>query len=77
MALMHGGRLEDVDTPAHLIEKLGAFAVDELHADGMRSRYFSRREEAIHYLSGLRGTCTLRDTTLEDVFVERSGKHLG
>ncbi len=76
VALMHDGRLEDVDTPAHLIEKLGAFAVDELHTEGIRSRYFSRREEAIRCLSGLQGTCTLRDTTLEDVFVERSGRHL-
>lgn len=76
VALMHDGRLEDVDTPAHLIEKLGRFAVDEQQTDGIHSSYFSRREEAIHYLSGLQGTCTLRDTTLEDVFVERSGKHL-
>lgn len=76
VALMHKGRLDDVDTPAHLIEKLGAFAVDELQADGMHSRYFSKREDAIRYLSGLQGTCTLRDTTLEDVFVEHSGRRL-
>ncbi|MCI9657260.1 MAG: ABC transporter ATP-binding protein [Lachnospiraceae bacterium] len=76
VALMHRGRLDDVDTPAHLIEKLGAFAVDELRPDGIHSRYFARREEAIQHLSGLYGTCTLRDTTLEDVFVEHSGRHL-
>lgn len=76
VALMHRGRLDDVDTPAHLIEKLGAFAVDELRPDGVHSRYFTGREEAIQHLSGLHGTCTLRDTTLEDVFVEHSGRHL-
>lgn len=76
VALMHRGRLDDVDTPAHLIEKLGAFAVDELQPDGVHSRYFAEREEAIQYLSGLHGACTLRDTTLEDVFVEHSGRHL-
>lgn len=76
VALMHKGRLDDVDTPAHLIEKLGSFAVDELQSGGVHSRYFSKREEAIRYLSGLHGTCTLRDTTLEDVFVEHSGRRL-
>lgn len=76
VALMNGGRLNDVDTPAHLIDKLGAYAVDALLPDGVHSRYFSEREQAIAYLSGLEGQCTLRDTTLEDVFVEQAGKRL-
>lgn len=76
VALMNDGKLTDVDTPAHLIEKLGAFAVDELRPEGVRSRYFPGREQAIAYLSGIKGRCTLRDTTLEDVFVEQAGKHL-
>lgn len=76
VALMNGGKLNDVDTPAHLIDKLGAYAVDALLPDGVHSRYFSEREQAIAYLSGLEGQCTLRDTTLEDVFVEQAGKRL-
>ncbi|MDE7318925.1 MAG: ABC transporter ATP-binding protein [Lachnospiraceae bacterium] len=76
VALMNSGKLNDVDTPAHLIDKLGAYAVDEHRADGIRSRYFPDREQAIAYLSGLEGQCTLRDTTLEDVFVEQAGKRL-
>lgn len=76
VALMSGGKLNDVDTPARLIDKLGAYAVDEHHPDGVRSRYFAGREQAIAYLSGLEGQCTLRDTTLEDVFVEQAGKRL-
>ena len=76
VALMDGGRLTEVDTPAALIEGLGAFAVDELSEDGVQSRYFQRREDAIDWLSGLDGRCALRDTTLEDVFVERVGKKL-
>lgn len=75
-ALMNGGKLNEVDTPAHLIDKLGAYAVDEHRPCGVHSRYFSDREQAIAYLSGLQGQCTLRDTTLEDVFVERAGKRL-
>lgn len=76
VALMDGGRLTQVDTPAALIEGLGAFAVDELLEDGVHSQYFHRREEAITCLSGMGGRCALRDTTLEDVFVERVGKKL-
>ena len=76
VALMNGGKLNDVDTPAHLIDKLGAYAVDVLSPDGVHSRYFSEREQAIAYMSGLEGQCTLRDTTLEDVFVEQAGKRL-
>lgn len=76
VALMDGGKLEDLDTPDNLIHKLGAYAVDEMHSDGVHSRYFAAREEAIAYLSQLTGNCTLRDTTLEDVFVEQAGKHL-
>lgn len=76
VALMNSGKLNDVDTPAHLIDKLGAYAVDEHRPDGIHSRYFPDREQAIAYLSGLEGPCTLRDTTLEDVFVEQAGKRL-
>ena len=74
VALMNSGKLNDVDTPAHLIDKLGAYAVDEHRPDGIHSRYFPDREQAIAYLSGLEGQCTLRDTTLEDVFVEQDRK---
>lgn len=76
VALMNGGRLSQIDTPAHLIEKLGAYAVDEMRSDGIHSRYFPKRQQAIQYLSGLNGQVSLRDTTLEDVFVEQIGKRL-
>lgn len=76
VALMDGGKLEDLDTPENLICKLGAYAVDEMHPDGVHSSYFTERSQAIAYLSELTGNCTLRDTTLEDVFVEQAGKNL-
>lgn len=76
VALMSDGKLGDVDTPVHLIEKLGAYAVDEMLSDGVHSTYFHQRQDAIAYLSTLSGQCALRDTTLEDVFVERVGKKL-
>lgn len=65
-----------MNTPVQLIENLGAYTVDEMQADGIHSHYFHERSEAIAFLSGLSGSCTLRDTTLEDVFVEQAGKRL-
>lgn len=76
VALMDKGKLEEVNTPEGLIEELGSYAVDELTDDGVHSRYFHDRAEAIRYLAQINGKTTLRDTTLEDVFVERAGKHL-
>lgn len=76
VALMYRGRLEEVDTPRAMIDGLGKFAVDETTEDGVTSRYFPARENAVAYLSSLQGQTTLRSTTLEDVFLNRAGKHL-
>ncbi len=76
VALMNKGKLQEVNTPEAFIQKLGAYAVDEMSADGVSSRYFSDREEAIACLSAIKGKAALRDTTLEDVFVERVGNQL-
>ena len=77
IALIDHGKLDTVDTPANLIRDLGAFAVDEIEENGtIISKFFTTREEAIAYLSGLGSQATLRNSTLEDVFVERIGSHL-
>lgn len=76
VALMDHGKLEEVNTPAGLIDSLGNYTVDEFAGDETHSHYFHSRKEAIAYLSGLSGQASLRETTLEDVFVERAGRHL-
>ena len=76
VAMMDHGKLEEVNTPSGFIEQLGPYAVDEMTPDGRKSRYFHHREEAVAYVGSLAGQFALRDTTLEDVFVERAGKHL-
>ena len=76
VVILAGGKLEEVSTPQALIESLGAYAVDEMTADGTQNHYFHTRQDAIRYLEGLTGQASLRETTLEDVFVERAGKHL-
>ena len=76
VALMDHGKLEEVSTPSALINSLGNYTVDEFSGDETKSHYCHTREEAIAYLSGLSGQASLRETTLEDVFVERAGRHL-
>ena len=76
VALMDHGKLEEINTPSGLIDSLGRYAVDVFSGEETRSSYFNSREEAIAYLSGLSGQASIRETTLEDVFVERAGRHL-
>ena len=76
VVLMDHGKLEEINTPSGLIDSLGRYAVDVFSGEETRSSYFNSREEAIAYLSGLSGQASLRETTLEDVFVERAGQHL-
>ena len=76
VALMDHGKLEEINTPSGLIDSLGRYAGDVFSGEETRSSYFNSREEAIAYLSGLSGQASLRETTLEDVFVERAGRHL-
>ena len=76
VALINRGKLQKLDTPQALIEELGAFAVDETSEDSLKSRYFSTRQEAIGYLQTADHSAMLRQTTLEDVFVECAGRKL-
>lgn len=76
VGLMDQGRLEEVNTPKAMIERLGKYTVDQMVGEEMRSRFFQTREEAIGFLSGVSKEATLRSTTLEDVFLEKVGKHL-
>lgn len=76
VALMNEGKLDVVDTPKKLIDELGRYAVDQTSKEGLSSRFFKDREEAIRYLEHAKENAVMRNTTLEDVFLERVGKHL-
>lgn len=76
VGLMYGGKLEEVDTPRAMIDSLGQYAVDEIIEENLSSRFFRTKEEAIRFLSGAGSDAALRSTTLEDVFLEKIGKHL-
>jgi ABC-2 type transport system ATP-binding protein len=76
VALINRGKLQKLNTPLGLIDELGAYAVDETSEDGLKSRFFNDRDEAIAYLSQAGETASFRATTLEDVFVECAGRKI-
>ncbi|MEE0956231.1 MAG: ABC transporter ATP-binding protein [Eubacterium sp.] len=76
VALINKGKLDVIDKPLVLIDQLGKFAVDETHNDTLHSSYFHTKEDAIQYLTEAEEGASLRNTTLEDVFVQRVGAHI-
>ena len=77
IALINKGKLDTVDTPQALINELGGYAIDEIIDEEIKSRYFTGKNEAIEYLSHTDTKASMRETTLEDVFIERIGRGLG
>lgn len=71
IAIIDKGELDVVDTPQKLIDEIGAFCVDEPEDGGTVSRYFRNRADAIEYLAKRGDYANLRNTRLEDAFVER------
>ena len=74
VGMMNHGRLEEVNSPFGFIQNLGEYAVDERLAERVVSHYFSTKEEALEFAGKTQHSFRLRDTTLEDVFVELAGK---
>ena len=76
VGFMCRGVLRETDTPRHMIEVLGRYAVDETKPEGVRCHYFSEKKESIRYLSDSPYETSMRNTTLEDVFLEHIGKEM-
>ena len=80
VGIMHHGNLIALGTPLELRRKLGPVAV-ELLVDNKETRYmfFADRAEAARYVETLPAnvrTVIIRDSNLEDVFVEQTGERV-
>lgn len=69
VAFMNKGKIIDINTPSDYIRNLGEYAVDYKLCGEMESEFFRKKDEAIDYLKKQDDSATLRNTTLEDVFV--------
>ena len=63
-----------IDTPQHLIEQQGEWAIDCFSDHMMETRYFQTREEANQFKAIQGGGFTLRRVNLEDAFLALTGK---
>lgn len=77
IALIDQGKVARLDTPANLVRDLGEVAIDEFDGDHTKSAFFVQKNDALIYASGLENKFVLRNTTLEDVFLNVVGRGLG
>ena len=76
IALIEKGKVARLDTPDALIRELGEVAIDEFDGDHTKSAFFTDKEAALQYASSLNNRFMLRNTTLEDVFLNVVGHGL-
>ena len=76
VAFLDNGTVAALGTPQALMAGLGAWAVDVLNGDGMRTEFFEHRTEGQDFGSSLPGPFTLRRVNLEDVFHRVTGRKL-
>ena len=76
VAMINRGKLQKLDTPQTLIDELGRFTVDTTGDLSLSSMHFASREDAIRYLETADTDAVLRNTTLEDVFIECAGRKI-
>ena len=76
IALIDQGKMVRIDTPENLIHTLGDVAIDEFDGDHTRSAFFSQKADALTYAAGLENKFMVRSTTLEDVFLQLTGRGL-
>lgn len=74
VAILEKGKLVITGTPADLRCKVGQYAVEWTESDGIKFRFFTVRAEAVTFMNSLETSTTLRNTNLEDVFVELTGR---
>jgi len=81
VGIIHQGRLITVGKPLELRRKLGLITVETLVKNKeTRYQYFADKEEATKYVQNLPSyikTIIIRDSNLEDVFVEETGQKVG
>lgn len=74
VAFLDKGRIVTLDTPTHLMEAIGAWAIDRLTPKGMETVYFKDREAAEAFNHENSRQFTLRRVNLEDAFLAITGK---
>lgn len=75
VAMMEKGKVTRINTPTGFIQELGSYAVDALLPDGVQTSFFETKSAALEHAAGIDGNLKIRETSLEDVFVELASKN--
>ena len=73
VAIMEKGQLLLVEQPQELCARYGRYVVEERSSNN-KQRFFDSRQAALVYAAQCSGSCYVRKVSLEDVFVELTGK---
>jgi ABC-2 type transport system ATP-binding protein len=76
VAIMEKGQLIALNSPTALCQRLGSYVVEWTESEGTQYRFFACRTEAAAFAGTLATNTTLRHTSLEDVFVELTGRRV-
>lgn len=74
VAIMEKGAILTVDSPESLKATIGKFVVEWYDGETGKYEFFAGRELATTFAASLNTNTTVRQSTLEDVFVEITGK---
>ena len=74
VAFLDEGAIAAIDTPRHLIARIGAWAIDRVSEGEMETRYFDTQDDARAYVAAQQDSFSLRRVNLEDAFLALTGK---
>lgn len=74
VAIMEKGKILTIDSPENLKANIGKFVVEWYDGETGKYEFFVSREEARNFAASLNTNTTVRHSSLEDVFVELTGK---
>lgn len=77
VGIMNKGKLIALGTPEELKTKVGKVVVEVPNNNGTEYRVFEDREQALQYAAAMRHDLVIRESNLEDVFVELTGRKVG
>jgi len=74
--IINEGRIIADAPPEKLKKDLGRFVLEIFHEDGIEERLFQSKEDALEALKACTETCKIREVTLEDVFLNMTGRRI-
>lgn len=74
VGIIDSGNLIAVSNPGDLVAKIGEMVVESFYGEESEYKFFLDRKSALIYAESIRGRVLVRETNLEDVFIELTGR---